>query len=268
MTLRVAVIGDVHGNARALTAALHATKRSDALIFLGDLLTYGPDVEVVLDQVEGAIESRGAVLLRGNHDQLYEGGPGYEAGVAKLPGWIRESMQFVGARLDTARFRRLPWRDEYSMHAVLFAHANPFGPGDWTYLSSADAHSTAVDVLRQRNLNVGVFGHTHRARFYHRGPSGYRLQRPPAASHDEWTRLHEHPWVLNAGAVGQPRDVDLRPYVLWLAVDGHTCSAWFEPVIYDRSGHMEDLRRAALSEETRRHLLQFHLPADQRLPPL
>jgi hypothetical protein len=71
VTQRIAVIGDAHGNAPALSAAIEATTDADVLILLGDLLSYGPDVEAILTLVESVLSSRDGVLIRGNHDQHY-----------------------------------------------------------------------------------------------------------------------------------------------------------------------------------------------------
>ena len=251
MMSRVAVIGDVHGNVPALSAALSATEHANRLVLLGDLLSYGPDVEGILALVEAAFGSRDTVLLRGNHDRFYEDIEDHVGDTESLPDWIRESVMFVAERLDAARFRRLPWRDDYSLHSIVFAHANPFGLGDWTYLNVVEDHSRAVDVLRQRGSGVGVFGHTHRARCYHHSRGDYRLERPPIVLQADWDELYTHPWVLNAGAVGQPRDEDTNVYVLWLTIESDSCCVRFQPISYDRDAHIDALRRAPLSEETR-----------------
>ena len=142
--------------------------------------------------------------------------------------------------------------------SIVFAHANPFGLGDWTYLNSVNDHSTAVDVLRQRGCGVGVFGHTHRARCYDHGRGAINWNGRRSCSTPDWTNC-AHPWVLNVGAVGQPRDEDTTVYVLWLTITGNRCCAEFQPISYDRDAHLDGLRRAPLSAETRRRLIAFHL---------
>jgi predicted phosphodiesterase len=259
VTLHIAVIGDVHGNTPALSAALAATRQADRTVLLGDLLTYGPDVDEILTLVEDAVSTRDTLLLRGNHDQAYEDFDRRPPWTRRVPGWIEESMQYVAARVETGRFRRLPWRDVYAEDRVLFAHANPFGVGDWTYLNAADDCIRAAEVLRHRGLAVGVFGHTHRARAFHGSGGEHRFDRPPLALRAEWDELRDAPWVLNAGAVGQPRDIDHSAYVLLLDVHDQACSARFQPVPYDVDAHLAALRRLPLSAATRRRLLEFHL---------
>ena len=72
--MRLAVIGDVHENLRALQWALKIADEIgyDQLILLGDLLTYGVDVVETLELVSNRLMSSSKVLLRGNHDTLYQ----------------------------------------------------------------------------------------------------------------------------------------------------------------------------------------------------
>ena len=88
----IVILSDVHGNARALRAALVQALRDpiDHLVFLGDLLTYGHDVQEVLDLVNEAQTKHDAVLLIGNHDQLYfDIAKGDSPYLDTLPEWIQ-----------------------------------------------------------------------------------------------------------------------------------------------------------------------------------
>jgi predicted phosphodiesterase len=255
VTSRIAVIGDVHGNAPALSAALAASGDADTLVLLGDLLSYGPDVDPVVAQVEEAVASRDVVLLRGNHDALYERGDPLDR--PSWPRWIHESVDYVFGQLDIDRFRRLPWRDRHRAHSILFAHANPFG--DWTYVNSPTDHARAATVLTTNGDRVGVFGHTHRPRCYHYSDGVYRLHAAPAGLQASWESTRQHAIVLNAGSIGQPRDATAAVYVLWLTVDAGGCSAEFEEISYDRDAHIDALRRLPVSVETRERLIEFHL---------
>src|SRR5580765_3596669 len=94
----IAVVGDVHGNARALRAALAQARKCslDRMVFLGDLLTYGHDVDEVLDLVAEAQEKDGATLLVGNHDRLYvdiiDGRHDY---FDRLPDWVKDTVNLT-----------------------------------------------------------------------------------------------------------------------------------------------------------------------------
>src|SRR5690242_11010485 len=101
--MRLAILGDIHANAGALNGALTTADSSgyDLLILLGDLLTYGTDVEETLQLVLDRQSQGNTILLRGNHDTLYQellcGDSKY---FQQLPGWLRESVEWTRARLS------------------------------------------------------------------------------------------------------------------------------------------------------------------------
>ena len=233
----VVVVGDIHGNARALRAALTQAQAGplDHLVFIGDLLTYGHDVEEVLDLVGEAQVKHRAVLLVGNHDQMYfDLAAGKREYLDKLPQWIKDSVTLTLQKVDPASLRgRFAWSVEWNLDGALFAHANPFAFGDFRYLNSTDDHAAAVQVLRERGARLGVFGHTHRP-LWHPGPVT----------------------LANAGSVGQPRDAQ-GAVILRLHLDRELVSGAFEPIAYDVEAHLNALRRAGLPESTTERLCGF-----------
>ena len=255
--MRFGVIGDVHANARALHAAL-ARMRSrpvDRLVFLGDLLSYGTDTDEVLSTVAAEAE-RGAVLLLGNHDRLYldlvEGGHGY---YDSLPSWLRESVDWTLGRFDPALLRSLPYVPEHRWEQIVFAHANPYPPGadgvpDWRYINKPDDHALAARTLRARGLRAGVFGHTHRSRI---------VEWPSARGMGDDARRALHGWVpetesdalvVNAGAIGQPRNRTATSTLLWMTVAPEGIDVEIEPLDYDVEGHLATVRELPLTPMT------------------
>jgi serine/threonine protein phosphatase 1 len=82
-------IGDVHGMAQKLDALLaiidgwchaHRPHEPHRLIFLGDYVDRGPHSREVLDRVR-ALQSEGAICLRGNHEALMIGSRDSDAGL-------------------------------------------------------------------------------------------------------------------------------------------------------------------------------------------
>ena len=69
--MRVAVLGDIHGNLRALEAVLSDVKTSDVdqLIFLGDLVYNGLDPQLCFDLL---METKPLVCIKGNSDEYLE----------------------------------------------------------------------------------------------------------------------------------------------------------------------------------------------------
>ena len=233
----IVVVGDIHGNARALRAALAQAEAGpvDQTVFIGDLLTYGHDVNEVLDLVGESQEKRGAVLLTGNHDQMYfDLAAGERQYLDKLPQWIRDSVELTVQKFDPASLRRrFDWKLQWTIEGALFAHANPFAFGDFRYLNSTDDQEDALRALGERRARVGVFGHTHRP-----------LWRPGAVT------------LANAGSVGQPRDSQ-GAVILRLHLDERHVTGAFEPVVYDVDAHIQGLLRSGLPDPTARRLCGF-----------
>ena len=247
---RIAVLGDIHGNALALDAALATAERAgfDRLVLLGDLLTYGVDSDRVVERVATIADDPRVVLLRGNHDALYLPLGGYEP-APRFP-WVAESIEYTRLHAPLDRLAQLPFVDALGHGTVFFAHANPFGPGDWRYLNKAEDHEEARVVLQEQGLSVGVFGHTHRACVYLNG------KLLPAGS---TTADGRGTVILNAGSVGQPRDRPRTTYVLLLDAAASAVQATFLPFTYDEREHVRRIMATSMTEETRVRLASFHL---------
>jgi len=69
--MKLALLSDLHANARALEACLtHAQAQgANQWALLGDLVGYGPEPEAVVAQCQRMAEA-GATVLRGNHDAM------------------------------------------------------------------------------------------------------------------------------------------------------------------------------------------------------
>jgi predicted phosphodiesterase len=268
--MRVAVLGDVHANAAALTAALAAVDAAgyDRLVFLGDLLTYGVDVQETLEIVQNRVGDGRSVVLLGNHDAIYRDilsgrESSYAAG---LPAWIRESVDWTVDRLHGSHWHELQFEQDVTIAGSFFSHANPFGPGQWMYLNSENEHFHAALQLRERGVSVGVFGHTHRIKWYSLiGEAGAFRTHFSGAVDDG--AIH----ILNAGAVGQPRDLrEVSPSVLWLDVDsdGGTARSFERQMFdYDVGSHLRKIQRSGLSKVTVSRIVDFfsHLVGSKEL---
>ncbi len=71
MTVRIAVVGDVHGDADALRAVVHAIPDSRKIILVGDYIdtNRGAGSRAVLDLLVALVQERDTSPLLGNHDQ-------------------------------------------------------------------------------------------------------------------------------------------------------------------------------------------------------
>lgn len=257
--MRVAVLGDIHANMRALKAALKIADAGgyDQLILLGDLLTYGVDVIETLELVGERLASGRAVLLRGNHDALYRdllaGNSTYHS---QLPTWIKESVEWTLDRLPLDAWHQLFFKDDLKIQQFLFSHANPFGPEKWQYLNTAAEHASAAEALLARGMHVGVFGHTHRTKWYRHSDNHGGFESNQFGELD-YPAVH----VLNAGSIGQPRDrANPVASVLWMTIPDDritTPSFKLQGFTWDMVGHMRGLAASELSPGTLARLSAF-----------
>ena len=259
---RYAVVGDIHGNERALDAALSATDELgfDQRIFIGDLLTYGMSVGPIVEKMAKLSQNADTVVLRGNHDfiydQLLQGDSPYKNG---LPAWLQNSIDITFDQIDPDAWAQVLFQDSYLSEKIYFSHANPFGQRDWRYLNAQSDFDEAAQTLRVNQACAGVFGHTHRVAAFYRGMHPIPLSQTDAflAKLDV---LRRDPIVLNCGSVGQPRDKINREHVLWIEISAQTFKCWFQPIFYDVDGHLSDLDNSDLIPEAKEHIRGFHIP--------
>lgn len=247
----IAVIGDVHANARALGAALDETERRgfDLRVLTGDVLTYGIDVMETLDLVSDALSKPRTLLLRGNHDQAYDMLlSGRETDIA---GWVRRHLEWTLGRMSATHWRSLPFKDQHTAAGIFFAHANPFGRYDWSYLNDEREHARAAARLGGCGLRAGVFGHTHRPRLYDVVRAAFLPTDTAQAVVVDGTA------VANAGSVGQPRGSSPREVVLWIEADVAEVSYTFVPLVYDVAAHRRAISESSLPVDLRERCLSY-----------
>lgn len=259
----LAVISDIHANVHALRAALGALDGADLVIVMGDLLTYGCEPLAVLDELDRLADRLPVVFVKGNHDQLYFD---LAAGTDltyfdALPDFVRESVEWTARQIDShALETRYAWRERLTLGPpVLFAHANPFPYGDWTYLNSEAELRRAATALRADGWRVGVFGHTHRRRAVTVTGSGVGTLLADVVS-----PRGDEVAILNPGSVGQPRGAGSSLLRLRAAPDARgapdapdALRLDFHDLRYDVGAHLDAIIRADLSDATKARLARF-----------
>ena len=195
MALRLAVLGDIHGNVAALDAALADAKKHkpDRYLITGDLTFNGPRPGEVIDKVR-ALEKAGALVIAGNTD-LAVGDSDYAAAFPWLEDvpsthiaaadWARE--QLSDEQLDYVRrlpYERRTWNEDT---LVLVCHGSP---GSLTAGLAPDLDPTAtVERVTRTDARVICCGHTHLANvrelgrklIVNPGSCGYAFDGDPAA---------------------------------------------------------------------------------------
>jgi len=194
----IALFADIHANREALTACLADAAEQGAarLVFLGDLVGYGPDPVWVVERVAQLIDD-GAVAVLGNHDLAT-----YDASVS-LSAVARAAIDWTTHQLGPAHravLARLPL--EVPDEDRLYVHASPSSPADWTYVLGAREAFHGFRATRQR---LTFCGHTHQPALFSETASSLPHHHVPAAGRPNPLLPHRR-WLAVLGAVGQPRD--------------------------------------------------------------
>lgn len=232
----IALLADVHSNLEALQACLAHAHENGAQrhAFLGDLVGYGADPQAVIDIIAG-YASRGAIVVKGNHDAAVEKRVGYMNEVStEVIEWTRSVLSD-----DRKAFlARLPLcvRDG----DICYVHASAAAPERWDYVDSIGAALKSIDAAQ---LPYTFTGHVHQQLLYFQSSVGkvgmFRpLQGSPIAMRGN------RQWHALVGSVGQPRD--RNPSAAYALFDGEQRQITFHRVAYDHLAAAEKIRKAGL----------------------
>lgn len=205
--MKLGLLGDIHGNAAALAAALAGARRESVehLVLTGDYVGYYYDPAQVLD----LLDPWPRTMVRGNHEDMLARAAREPASLEEYTLKYGHGLQVALRELSEARLRQLttlPERTVLEMDGlrILVAHGTPWEPDTYLY---PDAPQAAWDRFAQVAADLVVLGHTH-----------YPM-----------SRLAQGRTILNPGSVGQPRDC--RPGAAWALFDtrARACTFFREP---------------------------------------
>jgi len=232
--MRYLILSDVHANLEALEAVLAAAPSWDQALILGDLVGYGADPNAVVERLR-ALPT--AALIRGNHDKV-------AAGLTPVDGFnqlARHAIQWTASELTSdnlAWVAALPAGPAVAGDLVEICHGTPFDEDVYLF-DDLDAQH-AMDTQRRP---VCFFGHTHvPAAFAWMGR--VRALPLPEGPHPVIPIVPETRYLINCGAVGQPRDNDPRAACGVIDVERRTVELLRMP--YDVPKAQAKIRRAGL----------------------
>ena len=194
--MRIGILTDIHANREAFAAVLAdlATRQIDQLVFLGDLVGYGPDLDWCLDQVEDLV-SKGALCVRGNHDRYW---PTPED---KLSEPARKLVDWTVNRLNARQrlfLSELPLTVQ--LEDILFVHASAHAPQDWNYVKDCDSAKLGFAATNARWI---ICGHAREAALFHQDDAGQVTAQNVAAGAEK--SLDQGRWMAVVQAVGTTR---------------------------------------------------------------
>ncbi len=196
--MRIAVLGDIHGNKFALRAALDGAAREGAerLLITGDLVGYYYWPAQVLEM----LEPWPRWTISGNHERMLAEARRNEQAlhraVAKYGSGLAVAIQELTAgQADDLVALPPTLRLLVGSLRIMVAHGTPWDADEYLY---PDAQADRWQALTRCDADVVVLGHTH-----------YRF-----------IRTVEGTLVINPGSVGQPRD--RIPGAPWVLLDTQT----------------------------------------------
>ena len=197
--MRVLVISDIHANYTALEAVLDQAGEVDETWCLGDLVGYGPDPNLVVDQIR---EIPNLTCLMGNHDAAVIGKIPFETFNPDARRSLERHEQVLNA--DNMDFLRSLQQTVQVRAGISLAHGSPRDPL-WEYV---------LNTLSAR-LNFAEFdtsscfvGHSHIQCVFSLDEKSDRVSLE--ATRPEVVLSMSPKMILNPGSVGQPRDRDPR----------------------------------------------------------
>lgn len=234
--MRFLILSDIHANWEALEASLNsAAGRYDSVVCCGDLIGYGPDPNRVVDWVRGNV----AFVIRGNHDKAALGPEVLEwfnpvarsAAVWTLNELTPENLEYV---------KLLP-KGPMAVESYQIVHGSPLDEDE--YLIGAVEVGQAFQYL---DKDLTFFGHTHVQGGFALTRRHMRVIDGPTPD-DEEAALDLSPddvYLINPGAIGQPRDGD--PRAAYILYDPEQRCVVYHRTEYDIAGVQAKIRAAGL----------------------
>jgi diadenosine tetraphosphatase ApaH/serine/threonine PP2A family protein phosphatase len=201
--MRYLVLTDIHANLEALDTCLAdaAARGYDQTLVLGDLVGYGPDPNLVIERIKGL---NPVAMIRGNHDKVacgLEQPDGFNAVARRAALWTFDVLTPANKTWLSA----LPRGPVIVDDVVQICHGSPVDEDAYLF-----DELDAVRALKTSQRPLCLFGHTHY-------PITFALTDGRvdtiggAISLDGPLMLQEGAkYLMNPGAVGQPRDGDPR----------------------------------------------------------
>lgn len=232
--MRYAILSDIHANLEALRAVLAriAELGADRVVCLGDLVGYNADPNECVDTVR----RDGITCLMGNHDAV---ACGLEEPHSFNP-TAREAVLWTRTELtaENGKFlRELP--RHLLIDEVLLCHGSIDDTNRYI-LDDSDVRDN-FSLLEKLSGHRGTcfFGHTHIRAAY--SLADQLIARDLS---DEMRLIREWKYLINPGAVGQPRDGN--PQAAFLIYDSRERTVGFQRVEYDIAACQDKIIRAGL----------------------
>jgi diadenosine tetraphosphatase ApaH/serine/threonine PP2A family protein phosphatase len=244
--MRYLILSDLHANLDAFEAVLAAAPPADRILILGDIVGYGAEPNAVIERVR---QLEPAALIRGNHDKV---AAGIEMPDSFNPAALQSATWTHNTLTDDNRawLSAIPSGPAEIDATIEICHGSPEDEDEYLF-SPADAGRVFPSTTRP----VCFFGHTHVPLSYSICPHQAEVELLEPDPQEETTvigiKARRH-YLINPGAVGQPRDGDPRAAFAFFDTESQTVE--LRRVRYDVARAQQRIRAAGLPDVLARRL--------------
>ena len=199
--MRYLVLSDVHANLEALTAVLEASAGEwDQVLVLGDLVGYGGDPNAVIDRIK---ELPVTGLVRGNHDKV-------ACGLESVDSFNQIARQAIEWTARVLTPENLHWLAGLPQGPVVIDELTAICHGaPWDEDAYLFDERDVEGAMPLSGPPLCLFGHTHVPSVFRVGSSAEAML-PIRGERCRVSIDAGQRYLVNCGAVGQPRDGDPR----------------------------------------------------------
>lgn len=233
--MRALILADIHANLEAFHAVLEDARNRggfDQVWCLGDVVGYGPDPVACIE----LLRRQEHLSVVGNHDLAAIG----RLDLREFNPYAATANRWTARKLrpeDIVYLLQLPER--LHIGRLTLVHGSLRRP-IWEYLLSEEAAQATFQLL---DTDCCLVGHSHVPFLCRETGKGYLFER---LEEEKVFPLEEERWIVNPGAVGQPRDGDSRGSYAIYDDEEETFVAY--RVEYDVATTQEKMRRAGLPD--------------------
>jgi len=232
--MKFGILADIHSNLEALNCCIEGLKGIDNFICPGDIVGYGPNPNECIDIIKGLKCS----IVAGNHERACCG----IMDPTSFTGEAGESIRWT-VKILTAKNREyielLP--DQLDLHGFQVVHGSLRNPLE-EYISNIQTGAISIELMKQKVLFVG---HLHIPLVIVKDTSGkydsWQLADGDVVNIDKFDKV-----IINAGAVGQPRDMD--PRASFGIYDSEAQTVKIKRVEYNIKAVQDKMRKAELPD--------------------
>jgi len=235
--MRYLVFSDIHSNFEAFEKFLahKKVKNVDRILFLGDLVGYGPDPDKVIAQFKELPHVRS---VRGNHDKVIadlESSSLFNPAAAFSAEWSKLKISPPNYQF----LKKLPKGPQVIDRFITICHGSTFDEDYYVF-----SQFEASESFKFMETSIGFFGHTHFPIIYY-----LRNEKLDIVHLTENTRIKldaNTRYLINPGSIGQPRDKN--PASSFIIFDSGKMEISFNRFSYDVTKTQKKIREAGLPE--------------------